>query len=92
MGFLWDERKNRTNKRKHGVSFDTASQVFDDPFHLTTQDREIEGEARWQTIGMVSGIHVLLVAHTISEDEDVVRILSARKATPGERRIYAEGN
>jgi uncharacterized DUF497 family protein len=92
VGFLWDERKNRTNKRKHGVSFDTASQVFDDPFHLTTQDREIEGEARWQTIGMVSGIHVLLVAHTISEDEDVVRILSARKATPGERRIYAEGN
>jgi uncharacterized DUF497 family protein len=90
--FTWDERKNRVNRRKHGISFEAAALVFDDPFHLTRQDREVEGEPRWQTIGMVQGVHLLLVAHTIDEDEELVRILSARKATRGERNIYAQGN
>jgi uncharacterized DUF497 family protein len=90
--FTWDERKNRVNQRKHGISFETAVLVFDDPYHLTTQDREVEGEARWQTIGMVNGVRVLLVAHAVSEDEDVIRIFSARKATPRERTIYAQSN
>jgi ribonuclease toxin BrnT of type II toxin-antitoxin system len=44
--FAWDEGKNRINKRKHGVSFDTAVLVFDDPYHLTRQDREVDGEPR----------------------------------------------
>jgi uncharacterized protein (DUF4415 family) len=56
--FAWDEEKNRINKRKHGVSFETASLIFDDPHHLTRQDREVDGEPRWQTIGVVHGIHV----------------------------------
>jgi len=43
--FAWDEGKNRINKRKHGVSFETAVLAFDDPHHLTRQDREVEGEA-----------------------------------------------
>jgi uncharacterized DUF497 family protein len=90
--FTWDERKNRVNRRKHGVSFETAIRVFDDPYHLTRQDREIEAEPRWQTIGMVNGTHVLLVAHTVSEDEEVVHIISARKATRQERSIYAQSN
>jgi uncharacterized DUF497 family protein len=90
--FAWDERKNRINKQKHGVSFGTASLVFDDPYQLTRQDREVEGEPRWQTIGIVNGLHVLLVAHTVSEDEEVVRILSARKATRRERSMYAQSN
>jgi uncharacterized DUF497 family protein len=51
--FTWDERKNRVNQRKHGISFETAIWVFDDPFQASWQDREVEGEARWQTIGMV---------------------------------------
>lgn len=94
MEFTWDERKNRVNRRKHGISFEAAILVFDDPHHLTRQDREVEGELRWQTIGMVSGIHVLLVAHTVDEDENEerIRILSARKATSKERSIYAQGN
>ena len=92
MEFAWDERKNRVNQRKHGVSFETAILVFDDPYHLTRQDREVEGEPRWQTIGMVKGVHVLLVAHSIDEDEEVVRILSARKATPRERSVYAQSD
>ncbi len=91
MEFTWDERKNRANKRKHRISFETAIPVFDDPLHVSRQDREVEGEARWQTIGMVQGVHVLLVAHTMEEDDNLIRILSARKATPQERRIYAQG-
>jgi len=65
--------------------------VFDDPFHISVQDREVEGEARWQTIGMVNGVHMLLVAHTVDEEEGFIRILSARKATRRERRVYAQG-
>jgi hypothetical protein len=90
--FTWDARKNRVNKKKHRISFETAVLVFDDPFHVTTQDREVEGEARWQTIGMVHDMHVLLVAHTVDEELESIRILSARKATRQERRIYAQGN
>ncbi|MFZ0804056.1 MAG: BrnT family toxin [Terriglobales bacterium] len=90
--FTWDERKNRVNQQKHGVSFETAILVFDDPYNLTRQDREVEGEPRWQTIGMVKGVHMLLVAHTVSEDEEVVHIISARKATRRERSIYAQSN
>lgn len=93
MPFTWDERKNRVNKRKHGVSFETAILVFDDPYHVSREDREVEGELRWQTIGMV-GMQILLVAHTVSElgDEEVIHIISARKATRQERSIYAQEN
>jgi hypothetical protein len=92
--FIWDERNNDANKRKHGVSFEIALLVFDDPYHLTRQDREVDGETRWQTIGFVNGIQVLLVAHTVEEadDEETIRIISARRATPQERKIYAQGN
>ncbi len=94
MRFSWDERKNRTNRRKHRVSFETAALVFEDPCHISHPGREVEGELRWQTIGMAGGLHVLLVIHTISEsgdEEETIRIISARKATPQERRIYAQG-
>ena len=91
MEFTWDEHKNRVNQRKHGISFETAISVFDDPFHVSRQDREKDGEARWQTIGMIRGVQVLLVAHTVEDEDNVIRILSARKATPPERRIYAQG-
>lgn len=92
MQFTWDESKNRANLRKHRISFETAALVFDDPYHISTQDREVDGEVRWQTIGMVGGIRILLVAHSLSEsgDQEVVRIISARKATPQERSIYAQ--
>jgi uncharacterized DUF497 family protein len=94
--FAWDEGKNRINRRKHGVSFETASLVFDDPYHLTRQDREVDGEPRWQTIGVVNGVHLLLVAHTIvahtaNEYDEEIRIVSARKATRSERSLYAQG-
>jgi len=50
--FEWDEAKERSNYRKHGVLFEEAAQVFDDPLAVTEQDRIAGGELRWQTIGM----------------------------------------
>lgn len=89
--FTWDERKNRANRKKHRISFETASLVFDDPFHISVQDREVGGEACWQTIGMVNGVQLLMVAHTVDEEAGLIHILSARKATRRERSIYAQG-
>ena len=88
--FIWDEEKNRRNVAKHRVSFETAALVFEDPNALSIQDRFADGEKRWQTLGLVGGMVVLLVAHTVSEDKDeeLIRIISARKATPRERRMY----
>ena len=91
--FEWDEVKNKSNKLKHGVSFETAAHVFNDPLLLSVQDRHVHGEERWQSIGMVNGSVLLLVAHLFQEEDSavVIRIVSARKATPYERRRYEEG-
>jgi uncharacterized protein len=67
--------------------------VFDHPRHVSHLDCEVEGELRWHTIGMAKGIHVLLVVHTSPDsdnEEENIRIISARKATPQERRVYAQ--
>jgi hypothetical protein len=93
MRFEWDRRENRQNRAKHGISFETAQLVFKDPHALSIQDRHDNGEERWQTIGHVAQAVILLVAHTFSDEEDaeeVVRIISARKATPRERKVYEQ--
>jgi len=92
MKFAWDENKNQINQSKHKVSFETAQHVFDDPLHVSRQERDENGEQRWQTIGMVHGVVVLLVAHTVTENdgEETIRIISARKADKTERRIYEQ--
>ena len=89
----WDDAKNASNRRKHGVSFEAAALVFDDPAHLTLQDRIEAGESRWQTIGRASETVLLLVAHTWqdAEDGEHLRIISARRATKLERKIYEQG-
>ena len=94
MKLVWDETKNTSNRQKHRVSFETAQLVFDDPFHVSRQDRTENGEQRWQTIGLVHGVLLLLVAHTYTEADgaETIRIISARKADKAERRIYAEGH
>lgn len=61
--FSWDEDKNTVNKRKHDISFEAAQYIFDDPFLLAVQDRFVDGEERWQTIGTIAGTTLLLVAH-----------------------------
>jgi uncharacterized protein len=91
--FSWDDAKNRSNLKKHGVSFEAAALVFDDPLHVSKLERAVEGEERWQTIGMVSGVLLLLVAHTWEEQgtgELHIRIISARRANHLERTIYEE--
>jgi uncharacterized DUF497 family protein len=90
--FEWDSAKEQTNRRKHGISFEIARQVFGDPDALAEQDR-IEGdELRWQTIGMIDGTLLLLVAHTVAfgddEPDETIRIISARRASGRERRRY----
>ncbi len=89
MRFEWDERKSRTNLAKHKVSFGLARLVFDDPQRLSLRD-ERENEERWLTLGLVKGTVVLVVAHTVREenDEEVIRIISARKASRRERERY----
>ena len=93
LEFEWDERKNEANFRKHGIDFYTAETVFDDPDFVMVPDREVEGEERWHTIGLVEGLLLLLVVHTIrdEEDEEIVRIISAREVTAQERRLYEDG-
>ncbi|MDO5058092.1 MAG: BrnT family toxin [Lautropia sp.] len=89
--FEWDDAKANSNRLKHGISFEEAAQVFADEFRIMQQDRIENGEARWQTLGQTNGAVVLLVAHTVWDDEEgieVVRIISARLATRAERRHY----
>ena len=94
MQVEWDETKNRSNLDKHGVSFETAHLVFDDPYHLSIQDQVVGGEERWRTIGLIGGAVLLVVAHTWRETEagEAVRVISARKATPRERQRYEQGD
>ena len=92
--FSWDERKNQINIKKHGVSFEAASLVFDNPLHISRLDRVAQDELRWQTIGMVGGALLLVVAHTWEETithETHIRIISARRTTRQEKRVYEEG-
>jgi len=90
MRIIWDQNKNLSNQLKHKLSFEVASLVFEDPFQINIMDRIENGEERWQTLGMVGNVVLLLVAHTFAEqeDEELVRIISARKATRKERQKY----
>ncbi|GFK92534.1 hypothetical protein NNJEOMEG_00359 [Fundidesulfovibrio magnetotacticus] len=93
MHFTWDERKNALNKAKHGIRFETALLAFDDPLHLSRLERVVGGEERWQTLGSAGGVVLILVAHTYRDHagQESVRIISARKATAHERKLYEQG-
>ena len=65
MRFVCDSAKAKGNLKKHRVSFEIAARVFADPFSLSEQDRIEDGEHRWQTLGLVEGCLLLLVAHTV---------------------------
>ena len=94
MRWTWDQAKNRANLRAHGLSFEAAAFVFDDPLSLTQEDPN-PYEQRWRTMGMVGG-QVVMVVHTWPDlhpetGDEVGRIISARKATRREREAYEEG-
>jgi len=90
--FEWDQAKAKSNERKHGVRFEDAMLVFADPYALVEQDRLEGSELRWQTLGLVGGIVLLLVAHTVRNEQEgeIIRIISARRAVRKERKRYDE--
>ena len=92
MIFEWDEKKNKANKLKHRLSFEEARFVFLDPFSVTREDRH-EKESRQQIVGQINSVLVILVVYLIREgnNEEIIRIISARKATTAERRRYEAG-
>jgi uncharacterized protein len=86
----WDAAKAASNLRKHGVSFEEAATALADDFSVTGADPEHSvGERRFVTFGMSNAERLLVVSHT--ERGDALRIISARRATKHERRIYEEG-
>ncbi len=91
LRFEWDERKNRANQRKHGISFEEARSVFFDSqaveFYGDTQGEE----DRFLMLGVSAKLRVLMVCHCLREAGQVIRIISARKATQNEQREYPWG-
>ena len=90
--FEWDDEKNRANRLKHDVSFETAALLFDDPYALTQKDPTSE-EERFITLGAIGPGAILFVVHVSygnAEGEEVIRIISARPATGREKRSYGE--
>lgn len=96
MLFEWDPLKNNNNIRKHGISFEKAVYVFTDRNALSIYDDEhSEHEDRWITIGLIPEGNVLVVIHTdrvYIENQEVIRIISARKATDKETADYNKVN
>lgn len=88
MNVTWDEEKNRSNQKKHGVSFEEAETVFydDDSVLFDDPDHSV-GEERFLIIGVTDTEKLCIVSHCY-RDEDVIRIISARKATKHEKQIY----
>lgn len=91
MRFEWNEEKNERNIADHGVSFEEARLVYDDPLHLSVVDNRFSYfEERWITAGMAGDRGIVVAAHLYfdDEDEEVIRIISARRATRREREQY----
>jgi uncharacterized DUF497 family protein len=90
MQFEWNPDKANSNLKKHGVSFNEASTVFNDPLSVTFPDPDHSfGEERYVIIGLSSANRILIVSHT--DRVNRVRIISAREATRNERRFYEDG-
>lgn len=90
MEFEWDTKKARSNLQKHKVSFEEASTALSDPMAATGADPDHSiGEFRYITFGISEQGRLLVVAHT--EQGEIIRIISARTASKGERKIYEEG-
>jgi uncharacterized protein len=86
--FAWDPVKADANERKHGVGFDEATSAFLDLCARVSPDPDSIGEARFLLLGMSARHRALVVCHCYQEEEHVIRIISARKASPGEASHY----
>jgi len=89
MKFIWNKRKNESNIKKHELDFADACKVFDSPMMVDLDDRQDYGEDRWIGIGFMDNNRVVVVVFTEPE-EDVVRIISMRKATTEESNKYEQ--
>ena len=91
MKYEWDENKNKLNQQKHGISFEEAKEVFKDALQISKLDHRFNHfEERWITVGATSKYKVLVVANLFftDEGEEIIRIISARKANKKERESY----
>lgn len=84
--FEWDEKKNASNFKKHGLSFDEASEIFDNPVLTRVDDRADYNEVREISYGIIGELIVAAVVHT--DRDGTIRIISARLANKSERRLY----
>lgn len=94
MLFSWDPEKAAQNLSKHRISFELAQSIFDDSLQVSLLDSKKHSEARWVTMGCSANGMPLVVVHTYHVDADhneIIRIISARKATPKEVKAYEEG-
>ena len=94
MIWEWDRNKNRENLQKHGIEFETAILVFEDPLSATIEDPHSD-EQRWRTVGVVGTVAIVVVHTSPRTDpetgEEVGRIITARKLSRNERGAYEEG-
>jgi uncharacterized DUF497 family protein len=91
LHFEWDSAKDRANKRKHGISFDEAQTVFLDERALRFYDPDhSDREDRFLMLGMSFSLRVLVVCHCFRMSDEVIRIISARKATAREAAVYTK--
>src|SRR2546421_504019 len=89
MRFEWDPRKAAENEKKHGVSFEEAESIFTDEFAVLIDDPDhSNGEDRFLLMGLSANLRALIVSHCYRKADDVIRIISARKATRKEKDIY----
>ena len=91
LTFEWNSRKASENKRKHGVSFEEAkSAFFDENARVISDPEHSDDESRFILLGLSTQLRLLVVVHCYREADEVIRIISARKADPSERRQYAD--
>jgi uncharacterized protein len=91
--FEWDEAKNQSNQKKHGISFEEAKSVFYDSDAIQFFDTEHSSpvEERFLMLGLSSKLRLLLVCHCVKASKQMIRIISARKATKNEMQHYPKG-
>ena len=89
LGFSWDDRKNKTNKKKHGISFAEAQTIFFDEDAIEYYDtNHSEDEDRFLMLGLSYRIRVLVVSYCLRKEGAEIRIISSRKATKKEQGVY----
>ncbi len=91
LTFSWDERKNRANQHKHGVSFEEAKTVFsDENARLTADPDHSEAEDRFILLGLSAKLRLVVVCHAYYEKDEIIRIISARRADRSEQKQYRD--